>query len=272
MASGLTADEALDRMNEGDLDMLGLMPWGSNYTFLVKISPKGKRPIQQAARRKAINEGEENNVLAEIGEDEVLAVYKPRKGETPLWDFPDGTLCLRELAAYLVNRDLGWQIIPPTILRHGDHGVGSVQLFVENDPNQHFFTFRDDPAAKEDLMKIAIFDLITNNADRKSGHCLRDKTGKVWGIDHGITFNSDYKLRTVIWDFAGEAIPDPLVDDLQTLRKSVGSSATPLGKMLCQLLDESEMKAFVKRLEGLLKIKAFPSPNRYERSTPWPPV
>ena len=272
MASGLTIDEALEQMSDGDLDTLGLMPWGSNYTFLVKISPKGKRSAKPIVRPRSIDEGAENNVLDEIGEDELLAVYKPRKGETPLWDFPDGTLCLRELASYLVNRDLGWQIIPPTILRNGDHGIGSVQLFVENDPNQHFFTFRDDPTVKDDLMKIAIFDLITNNADRKSGHCLRDKAGKVWAIDHGITFNSDYKLRTVIWDFAGEPIPDSLTSDLQVLRKSVASSNTALGKMLCQLLDESEIKAFIKRLDGLLKIKTFPSPNRYERSVPWPPV
>lgn len=269
MDSSLTADEALEMMGEGDIDTLGLMPWGSNYTFLVKITPKGRHKRGRA--RNIIKEGEEGNVIAEIEEDELLAVYKPRKGETPLWDFPDGTLCLRELAAYWVSRDLGWHIIPPTILRTGDHGVGSVQLFIDNDPNQHFFTFRDDPGTKDDLMKIAIFDLITNNADRKSGHCLRDKVGKVWAIDHGITFNSDYKLRTVIWDFSGEQIPDALLDDLQTLRKSLVPSAA-LGKMLCELLAESEMKAFTKRLDGLLKIKTFPSPNRYERSVPWPPV
>ena len=280
MSNPISADEALERMSEGDVDTVGLMPWGSNYTFLVKVVPKGKPKRSGANNKNKANEDkdkdeDENVEIAiddvDVGEDGLLAVYKPRKGETPLWDFPDGTLCLREWAAYLVSRDLGWHIIPPTILRNGDHGVGSVQLFIDNDPNQHFFTFRDDPNVMDDLRKIAIFDLIANNADRKSGHCLRDKTGKVWAIDHGITFNSDYKLRTVIWDFAGEPIPDELLSNLQDLRTALSAKAG-LSKTLCQLLDEAEMRAFLKRLDGLLKIKTFPSPNRYERSVPWPPV
>lgn len=112
----------------------------------------------------------------------MVGVYKPRKGETPLWDLPDGTLCMREMASYLVNRELGWHIIPPTILRNGDHGIGSVQLYVDSDPNQHSSPFAMTPSwNKDELRKIALFDLITNNADRKSGHCLRDKEGKVLG-------------------------------------------------------------------------------------------
>lgn len=254
MSKVLTIDEAIQLMSDGDIDTLGLMPWGSNYTFLVKITPKGVGPTS----------------IAE--EDELLGVYKPRKGETPLWDFPDGTLCMREMASYLVNRELGWHIIPPTILRSGDHGIGSVQLYIDSDPDQHFFTFRDDPLVQDDLRKIALFDLITNNADRKSGHCLRDKEGKVWAIDHGITFNTDYKLRTVIWDFAGQPIPNEYIADLQALRKTLSTSDAALTHTLCRLLDEAEIKTFLKRLDGLLKIKVFPSPNRYERSTPWPPV
>jgi uncharacterized repeat protein (TIGR03843 family) len=254
MPRSISLQETLQLLHTGDMEQLGLMPWGSNYTFLAKLTPKGQR-----------------NSTAAPDYIELMAVYKPRRGETPLWDFPEGTLCLREFAAYLVSDTLGWDIVPPTVLRNGEHGFGSVQLFVENDPNQHFFTFRDDAAACAELRKICVFDLVTNNADRKSGHCLRDTSGKVWAIDHGITFNSDYKLRTVIWDFAGEPIAPEVIGDLHHLSAELKPQAA-LGKALRQLLDESEIKALHKRIDGLIKIKTFPSPNRYERSVPWPPV
>jgi uncharacterized repeat protein (TIGR03843 family) len=157
------------------------------------------------------------------------------------------------------------------VLRNGPHGFGSVQLFIDNDPNQHFFTFREEEAACIQLQRMALFDLITNNADRKSGHCLRDKQGHVWAIDHGITFNSDYKLRTVIWDYAGQPIQPQMLADMKQLRADIDANR-PLGKALRKLLDDDEIRAFTKRLDGLIKLGAFPSPNRYERSTPWPPV
>lgn len=253
MDDSLPASEVLRVLSEGELESLGLMPWGSNYTFLVQVVA----PSACAA--------------AENGRIELLAVYKPRRGEAPLWDFPTGTLCLREYAAYLVSEALGWQLVPPTVLRNGPHGFGSVQLFINNDADQHFFTFRDDASCCEQLQRMALFDLITNNADRKSGHCLRDKSGHVWAIDHGITFNADYKLRTVIWDFAGRTIQPAMLEDIRQLRGEVEPNH-PLGKTLRKLLDEDEVRALVKRIEGLLKIKCFPSPNRYERSIPWPPV
>jgi hypothetical protein len=127
------------------------------------------------------------------------------------------------------------------VLRNGENGFGSVQLFIDNDPNQHFFTFREDDAVCEQLQRIALFDLATNNADRKSGHCLRDKEGQVWAIDHGICFNSDYKLRTVIWDFAGQPIPKHMMSDLQELRTQMGAGK-PLGKALCKLLEPGVRK------------------------------
>ena len=178
---------------------------------------------------------------------------------------------MREYAAYLVSETLGWHIVPPTVLRNGDNGFGSVQLFIDNDPNQHFFTFREEASVCDQLQRIALFDLATNNADRKSGHCLRDTEGRVWAIDHGICFNSDYKLRTVIWDFAGQPIPREMLDDLQGLRVQMGDGNV-LGKTLRRLLDDDEVRALQKRIDGLIKIKTFPSPNRYERSMPWPPV
>jgi len=249
----LTTQQTLDLLGKGELEAEGLLPWSSNYTFLVKI-------------------------MGEVGESgphadiiEVKAVYKPRRGEAPLWDFPEGTLCQRELAAYLVSVALRWDLIPPTVLRSGPHGVGSVQLFIENDAEQHFFTFRDDPSCCDQLMRLALFDLIANNADRKSGHCLLDKDGHVWAIDHGITFNTDYKLRTVIWDFAGQPIPQDLLADLRRLLEEIGPRQAP-GKALRNLLDESEVAAFKRRIQALVDLKAYPGPNRTQRSIPWPPV
>lgn len=251
MSGNRDAQATLELLLNGEIESLGLLPWGSNYTFLAKLTPKGRKPSAEG--------------------EEVLAVYKPRRGEAPLWDFPDGTLCLREFAAYIVCEALGWSLVPPTVLRNGTHGFGSVQLFIENDANQHFFTFRSDPALCDALKKLAVFDLITNNADRKSGHCLIDKTGKLWGIDHGICFNADYKLRTVIWDFAGQPIPEPLIRDLRRLLADIGGDRT-LGRQLRNLLDADEVEQFHKRVSGLIGIGRFPSPNRHERSVPWPPV
>lgn len=252
MSDSLPAQQVLRILSEGEMESLGLMPWGSNYTFLVEV----KDP--DASR-------------AEEAQTSLLAVYKPRRGEAPLWDFPTGTLCLREYAAYLVSEALGWQLVPPTVLRIGPHGFGSVQLFIDNDADQHFFTFREDVTCCEQLQRMALFDLITNNADRKSGHCLRDKNGHVWAIDHGITFNADYKLRTVIWDFAGQPIQPQMLEDLKRLRAQLQPDQA-LGKALYKLLDDAEVRAFIRRLDGLIKIKCFPNPNRYDRNVPWPPI
>jgi hypothetical protein len=249
----LTLDETLEALTEGDLEPVGLLPWSSNYTFLVKIT------------------ADIEDKSSKHGQAELLAVYKPRRGEAPLWDFPEGTLCQRELAAYLVNVSLGWDLIPPTVLRSGPHGFGSVQLFIDNDADQHFFTFRDNPDYCDQLKRLVAFDLIANNADRKSGHCLLDKRGHIWAIDHGITFNADYKLRTVIWDFAGQPIPHEMVTDIRRLLEDIGAKQ-PLGKALRRLLEDSELAAFQRRTQGLLQIGVFPGPNRSQRSVPWPPV
>ncbi len=167
---------------EGQMLIKGLVPWASNYTFLVTVT---------------------------LGEAEALAIYKPSAGEAPLWDFDSGTLYLREVAAYRVSAFLGWPAVPPVVAREGPHGPGSVQAYVPNDPLEHYFAIRERSEAAAALRRIALFDQVVNNADRKGGHVLRGEDGTIWAIDHGLTFHTEYKLRTVIWDWAGSPIPAP---------------------------------------------------------------
>ncbi len=228
-------------LREGEMELLGLLPWSTNYTFLVSIQE---------------------------GEQRTLAVYKPRKGERPLWDFPTGTLCLREYAAFLVSEALGWMLVPPTVLRQGPHGLGMVQLYIDAEPNENFFTLQD--KRPHDLRRIAAFDCIVNNADRKGGHCLLGKDGRIWAIDHGITFHAYPKLRTVIWDFAGEPLPEELLCDMRALRSRL-NPPDPLAANLAKLLSPEEMHALRRRLDALLDTGTFPQP-RHGPSVPWPPV
>ena len=234
-----TDEESLRLLAAGDLEVLGLLPRASNYTFLARVSGAG---------------------------EQALAVYKPRAGEAPLWDFPEGTLCRREVAAYLVARSLGWPNVPPTVLRDGPEGPGSVQRFVEFDPREHFFTMQD--RRGEEFRRVALFDAVVNNADRKSGHCLLDEQGRVFVVDHGVCFNVEPKLRTVIWDFAGEPLPDELSNDLLALRTELDGS---LGERLAELLDPTEVEATGRRLDTLLAAGRLPQPGP-DRPYPWPPV
>ncbi len=184
---------------EGELDLLGLLPGSSNYTF-----------------------------LARLGDEGPLVVYKPRRGESPLWDFPSGTLCTRETAAYEVCTALGWSYVPPTILRDGPHGIGMVQQFIEHDPKYHAFNLT--PEHDAELKEIALFDLIVNNADRKGGHVLRDANGQLWAIDHGVCFHVQPKLRTVLWDYIGEPIRRRRPEAIDTLRNKVRGSCRQAGR------------------------------------------
>ena len=179
----------LDLLARGAITVKGRLPDASNATLLVELALDGATG---------------------------LAVYKPLRGERPLWDFPRG-LYRREVAAYLFSESLGWGIVPPTIVREGPHGEGSLQHFVMADFAQHYFTLMEDPAHRLALQRICVFDLIANNADRKSGHCLLGPDGAVYGIDQGLCFHVDPKLRTVIWDWAGEPIPPALVADVSRL-------------------------------------------------------
>ena len=221
----------------------GMMPWGSNYAYLVSVSDE---------------------------EREVLAVYKPQRGERPLWDFPTGTLCYREVVAFVVSEALGWQIVPPTVLRGGPYGLGSVQFFVDHDPEINYFTPLP-PEYRDQLQRFAAFDYIINNADRKGGHCLLDAQGHLWGIDHGISFHRAPKLRTVIWEFAGEPLPEAITGDLRALRVRLESEDDPTVSTLSGLLDEREVLAFRQRVERLLEQGCFPQPGPGP-NYPWPPV
>jgi uncharacterized repeat protein (TIGR03843 family) len=225
----------------GDLEILGALVRASNYTFLARAT------------------GADGS--------SVLAVYKPRRGETPLWDFPDGTLCHREVAAYAVARTLGWPNVPPTVLRGGPEGEGSVQLFVAADPAQHYFTMG--PELADDLRKVALFDVVVNNADRKGGHCLHGNDGRVHVVDHGVCFAEDPKLRTVIWDFAGEAVSPTLLADLGRLSGELAGG--PLRLELERLLFGREVEATRRRLDVLLEEGTFPEPGP-DRPYPWPPL
>lgn len=240
----LALNDALDLLATGELSVRGLLPGSSNYTFLADV---------------------QNDRFQR------LAIYKPRQGETPLWDFPHGTLCQRELAAYLVSQALGWALVPPTAIRLGPYGQGAVQLFIAADFSQHYFTFRDEPALQLVLRRIAAFDLLINNADRKAGHTLRDEHDRVWAIDHGICFHVQPKLRTVIWEFAGETLPAPLVADLADLRAQL-ERGCELHAQLADLLSEAELAALAGRAEQLLKAGVFPNPDPHRRPYPWPLV
>ncbi len=223
----------------GIVTSVRLVPDGSNYTFLARLEDE------------------------ELGE--ALAIYKPRQGEIPLWDFPDGTLHLRERAAYLLSQLLGWGFIPRTICRDGPYGVGSMQAYVEHSPREHYFTLRD--RYPLELRRFCVFDWLANNADRKAGHVLLGDDGRLWGIDHGLTFHAQRKLRTVIWDFAGDPVPEELLEDLRGLRARLDA---PDGEVttLAEHLDPREMDALRHRLDGIVADPEYP-----DRSTgrmPWP--
>jgi len=243
-----TADY-LNLLESGDLQVQGLLPWSSNYTFLVQVCGDGV---------------------------EVEAVYKPRRGERPLWDFAQGTLCLREFAAFLISNALGWHLIPPTVLRQGPNGIGSVQLFINHDPERHYFTFEGETAFRTELQKIVLLDFLINNADRKSGHVLFEeqnselKGQRLWAIDHGICFHAEYKLRTVIWEFAGQPIPPALLNDLDTFQQTLANNPV-LKHQLQTLLSIPEINAVKKRLQTLLAERVFSKPG-IGRHYPWPPV
>jgi len=241
-SDNLPLDRIIALLSNGEMRLEGIMPWSSNYTFLAVVA--------------------QDNV-------ELLAIYKPCKGERPLWDFPHGTLCKREYAAFLVSEALGWGLVPATVLRDGPHGPGSVQLFIDCDPEQHYFTLKDEHP--EEFKRVALFDALLNNTDRKGGHCLVDRAGKIWAIDHGVTFHCEPKLRTVIWDYAGQTIPDAMLRDLKRFQKGICGDE-PIAKNLRQLIDRHELEALRGRLDELIADGTFPSPNSDWYTIPWPPV
>ena len=221
-------------LETASFEILGRMSNSSNATFLVAFDAPG----------------------------DVRGIYKPLAGERPLWDFPAG-LHKREVAAHRLDRAMGLGIVPPTVLRDGPHGEGSVQLHIDHDPRLHYFTFLEEmPETHPALRAMAVFDFVANNTDRKGGHVLMDRDGRVWGIDHGVCFSSEFKLRTVIWDFGGEEIPDDLLSRVAAIAADVPDD-------VAELLFDDEVEALVERAEWLLGNRTFPSPSsRYQY--PWP--
>jgi uncharacterized repeat protein (TIGR03843 family) len=236
----LTPDELRAALERAELEVVGRMRYSSNATFLVEAKVDGM---------------------------ELAAIYKPRRGERPLWDFPQGTLCQREVAAFELSDALGWDIVPLTVLRDGPLGVGAVQRFVDHDPDEHFFTLRDEH--EDRFRQFASYDVLVNNTDRKGGHCLHDQVNDVIvGIDHGLTFHEDWKLRTVIWDFAGERLPADAADDV--CRVVADLEAGPLAARMASLLGGDEVDAVVRRAQVLVN-RGLPLPDDWH-STPWPLV
>ncbi len=225
-----------DLLLHGEFISCDLTPMGSNYTFLASLK---------------------------LGEQDGQAIYKPRDGEVPLWDFPKGTLYKREYGAYLLSQTLGWDFIPRTIVREGPYGIGSVQQYVEHDPRMNYYTLSE--ADADELRMIACFDLVANNTDRKANHVLVDGDGKLWGIDQALTFHADTKIRTVIWDFGGEPIPDTYLVQLAELVSHLDHPEGELEELLELLLPE-EVQAFRKRIDWVLTERAYPGlPGRRRR-------
>jgi len=233
--------DTVELLNRGEVEVLGLLPYSSNYVFLARITAEG---------------------------EEALAVYKPTRGERPLWDFATGTLAAREVAAFMLSEAADWGLVPPTVLRSdAPMGAGSLQLFIEHDPERHCFVLAEERL--DDLRPFAAFDAVINNADRKGGHVVEDSDGRLWGVDHGLSFNADSKLRTVLWAFAGERLDVSLKARLQCLRDRMQQPGG-VGPQLARMLSRAELAATVKRLEELLRNGRFPEPDPTQHHLPWP--
>lgn len=248
-----TDPSILEILKQGVVTLKGEFVWGSNYTFLVDVTHAGHT---------------------------VAGVYKPTQGERPLWDFPAASLARREAAAYVVSQALGWGLVPPTVYRKiGPFGAGSVQLYVEHDPEYHYFNFTSEDI--ERLRPVVIFDLLINNADRKGSHILKDPDDHLWLIDHGVCFHVEDKLRTVIWNFVGETFPEELRAALANFQQLLGAmqDVFPTGEnheslkaeLLCYL-SQPEVRGLGDRARKLVREGVFPAPDPNRRPFPWPQI
>lgn len=220
-----------------------------------------------------VGEASNHTLLCRLGDDEHYAIYKPRLGERPLWDFARGSLAGREVAAYAVSAELGWALVPPTVLRDGPAGVGSVQAFVPHDPSEHYFTLVACEEQQAPLTRLALFDLVTNNADRKGSHvlrCLADD--RLYAIDNGLSFHPEPKLRTVVWDLGGAAVPASWRDDLADLAAALDRPATPVRMRLDPLLAQTEIRVLARRARRVAQVASLPAVPESRRPYPWPPL
>ena len=234
-----SAAKVQDVLRHGDILSCQLTRLGSNYTFVVNVALDGY---------------------------EALGIYKPRDGEAPLWDFPNGTLYKREYAAYLLSDILGWDLVPFTLIRDGPYGIGSVQEFIVHNPKENYYTLGSEYA--DQLRVVCCFDLVANSTDRKPNHLIISEDGKLWSIDHGLTFHSDVKIRTVIWDFGGEAIPEQLLDTLTEFQARLTGPEKGMPKRLRELLElltPSEVEALKGRLDWVLTERTYPGLSRPRR-------
>ncbi|MFC8920823.1 SCO1664 family protein [Streptomyces sp. NPDC057116] len=265
---GLTAVDPLDLLTSGELTVRGQIREASNAVLFCSVAYEGQ---------------------------EADCVYKPVAGERPLWDFPDGTLAQREVAAYEVSEATGWGLVPPTVLRDGPFGPGMVQLWMEGDPSASLLALVDDEEAGEGwkavglaqvdedrtallvhaddvrLRRLAVLDAVINNGDRKGGHLLPAPDGKLYAIDHGVTFNVDDKLRTLLWGWAGEPLPQEALDVLARLDASLAPGA-PLATRLAELITPAEVAAVRARVGALRTSGRHPEPSGQWPAIPWPPV
>jgi uncharacterized repeat protein (TIGR03843 family) len=231
-------ERVLSVLTDGHVEIIGRIVPSSNLALLVQVG---------------------------TGDDALPAVYKPLSGERPLWDFEPG-LHRNEAAAYVLSDWLGWDLVPPTIIREdAPVGVGSIQLYIDSDPSDHYFTLYDRaPETRAQLRALAAFDVVANNADRKSGHVLRGTDGRIKGIDQGLCFAAEDKLRTVVWDFAGEPVPPEVLGVIAPLLNDL-----PPG--LDELITVSEIEALQSRVRRLLRTGVYPT-DRSGRRVPWPLV
>ena len=239
----LSKEETIDVLLHGTIDLQGQFALGSNYTFLVRLDYQSK----------SFN-----------------AVYKPLKGEMPLWDFPPESLAAREAAAFALSEALQWDLVPPTVIReNAPFGKGSMQLFIPHDPDMHYFSF--DQSVRSQLRNTVIFDLLINNADRKGSHIILDKSGHIWLIDHGLCFHTTSKLRTVICDFSGESISKVKIGQLKKLLDALKQKSKFYSE-LSHLLNKKEIEALKSRILFIINHPVFPEPDQNKRQFPWPLV
>jgi uncharacterized repeat protein (TIGR03843 family) len=264
---------ALDLLTHGTLEIEGRLVDASNATLYCTI--KTGRPDPRAARdtnnpkNPRDTKNPKNPTNARAQQATVACVYKPIAGERPLWDFPAGTLAGREVAAYVVSRAAGWDVVPPTVMRDGPFGPGMCQLWIDHDTGEDLIALsrRTDHAGLRDM---AVFDAVVNNADRKIGHLLPVLDGHLYGCDHGVCFAEDYKLRTVLWQWRGKTLPKRSLEALRRLNTQLNEGG--LEAELSSLLAASEIAATKSRIDTMLKRRVHPYPPADWPAVPWPPV